>query len=106
MDVMDDHVVQAGRSVTVRSVAEFHASLLSVFGQGRGDVVLDLSDLGELDLSFIQIVEATRKQFAGAGRGVRLLHPADGPVAALLARAGFDTSLDAIDFWFHGELQA
>lgn len=106
MGVMDDHVMHVGHTVTMRSVAEFHASLLSAFDQGRSDIVLDLSDLGELDLSFVQIVEAARKQIVGAGRGIRLLRPAAGPVAALLMRAGFDTDPDAIDFWFHGDLSA
>jgi anti-anti-sigma regulatory factor len=100
---MGGHVVEVGNSITVRSAASFQSQLLSIFQEG-GDVALDLESLAELDLSFVQIVEAARKQFAGSGRDFGLLRPAEGAVAALLARAGFATDPDAIDFWFHGEL--
>jgi anti-anti-sigma regulatory factor len=102
---MGDHVVVVHSSITVRSAADFRDHLMSVF-EGDDDIVLDLDGLAELDLSFVQIVEAARKKLPGPGRDIRLLQPAHGPVAALLARAGFATDPDAIAFWFHGELPA
>ncbi len=100
---MGSHVVEVRSSVTVRSAAEFRSDLLSALDEG-GDVVLNLSGLDEFDLSFVQLVEAARRQLAGSGRDIRLQHPADGPVAALLRRAGFASDPGAIGFWFHGDL--
>lgn len=96
-------VVGVRSSVTIRSVVEFSRDLLSALDEG-GDVVLDLAGLDELDLSFVQAVEAARRQMRDSGRDIRLLRPAEGPLVALLERAGFITDPDAIGFWFHGDL--
>ncbi|MDF0546717.1 STAS domain-containing protein [Sphingobium sp. H39-3-25] len=97
-------------AVTVRTVSGFWSELCGVCAAGR-DVVLDLSGLEEADLSFVQLVQAARAHVAGAGVGdaggsgaLRLAAPAQGAVAALLARAGFAADPADIDFWFHGAL--
>lgn len=105
--------------VTVRTVSGFWAELCGACAAG-GDVTLDLSDVAEADLSFVQLVQAARAHVAGgnggsaahagansatAGTGaLRLAAPAQGPVAALLVRAGFAADPADIDFWFHGAL--
>lgn len=73
--------------------------------KAEGAIVLDVGDVVDADLSFVQIVLALRAFATDAGRQVRLRSPAPAPVAALLERAGFlaaPTSQD-LDFWFHGE---
>ena len=89
----------------MRSAAEFGRHLLTVFEEGQ-DVTLDLANLAEVDLSFIQLVCAAREQLARDGRALRLTAPAPEPVAALLERAGFLTDPTPADteFWFHGDL--
>jgi hypothetical protein len=102
---MGSHVIAVPKSVTVRTADDFKTSLIDFFAEG-GDVVLDLAATSEVDLSFVQIVEAARVHLAGDGRQLRLARSADGAVAALLGRAGFLTDPDpaAADFWFHGDL--
>jgi len=52
------------------------------------DLLIDCSAATEVDLSFIQLVLAARLSAARRGGRVRLLYPADGPLAATLLAAG------------------
>ncbi|WP_243652716.1 STAS domain-containing protein [Novosphingobium sp. PhB165] len=98
-------VVTVSNTVTVRSAHLFSENLLDLFSAEQ-DVDLDLSELVEVDLAFVEIVYSAREQWARAGRDLRLAQPAEGAVAALLGRAGFLTNLTPrdLEFWFHGEL--
>ncbi|MBO9499111.1 MAG: STAS domain-containing protein [Novosphingobium sp.] len=97
-------VVEAPNSVTVRSAREFIAGVQDVCASGE-DVLMDCTALGEVDLSFLQIVIAARAQLEDAGASLRLAAPAGEALTALLDRAGFLTALTPadLDFWFHGE---
>ncbi|MPS70622.1 STAS domain-containing protein [Novosphingobium aerophilum] len=98
-------VVAVPGSVTVRSAHQFRQDILAGFDAGQ-DLDLDLSSLVEVDLAFLEIVYSARDHWMRAGRELRLAHPAGGPVAALLERAGFltDPTPQDLEFWFHGEL--
>lgn len=98
-------VVAVPGSITVRSAHSFAQELVALF-QDDQDPDLDLSDLAEVDLAFLEIVYAARDQWARADRELRLAQPAEGPVVALLERAGFltDPTPNDIEFWFHGDL--
>lgn len=67
---------------------------------------LDVTEITEVDLAFIEIIYAAREQWSRAGRELRLSQPAGEPVVALLRRAGFLTepTPQDIEFWFHGDL--
>jgi hypothetical protein len=95
-------VIEVPNSVTVRSVADFGQHLSSALAE-QDEIVLDTDAVTELDLSFVQIVQAARGE---DGKTVRLARPANAAVAALLERAGFltDPSDMDVDFWFHGDL--
>jgi hypothetical protein len=99
---MSTSVIEVPSSVTVRSVADFGQYLSSTLAE-HDEIVLDTDAMAELDLSFVQLVQAARME---DGKTVRLARPANEAVTALLRRAGFLTEpLDAdLDFWFHGEL--
>ncbi len=70
-----------------------------------GPIVIDIAELTDADLSFVQSIIALRIAAAAAGREVRLRSPAPAPVVALLDRAGFlaAPAPQDLDFWFHGE---
>lgn len=97
--------ISCGTSVTLRSVEALRETLLDGFAE-QSAVDLDVSALEEVDLSFVQLVEAARVHASRENATIRLVSPANPALAALLARAGFLTqpSADDIDFWFHGEL--
>jgi hypothetical protein len=99
---MSTSVLEVPNSVTVRSVADFHQHLSATLA-GHDEIVLDMDAVVELDLSFVQLVQAAR---AEEGKTVRLARPANEAVTALLRRAGFLTDPADADthFWFHGDL--
>jgi hypothetical protein len=102
-DASPDFLLNAPPSVTVRTVAAFVSDLRDACNMHH-TVVLDIGAVAEADLSLVQAVQATRTHLDGEGGVLRLARPAGGVVAALLARAGFTSDPDHIDFWFHGEL--
>lgn len=73
--------------------------------EGSGPITIDIQNVSEADLSFIQVIHALRGAAGQSGRAVRLRAPAPAPVVALLERAGFlaAPAADDLDFWFHGE---
>lgn len=97
-------VVDSSPSSTVRTAASFRQSLLDAF-EADDQVELDVGELVELDLSFLQLVHAAREWARRSGKSLRLRAPAPAPVAALLERAGFlaAPASDDLEFWFHGE---
>lgn len=99
---MSTSLIEVPSSVTVRSVAEFGRHLTSTLVE-HDEIVLDMDAVDEIDLSFVQLVQAAR---GDAGKTVRLARPANEAVTALLRRAGFltDPSDADVDFWFHGDL--
>jgi hypothetical protein len=99
---MSTSVIEVPNSVTVRSVADFGRYLSSALAE-HDEIVLDTDAVAELDLSFVQLVQAARVE---DGKTIRLARPANTAVAALLERAGFltDPSDADVDFWFHGDL--
>lgn len=98
-------VIEAPGSVTVRNAGDFAGALLNAVQSG-GDIDIDLSELAEVDLSFVQLVLAARTHLEGEGARLGLVQPAVPALAALLDRAGFlgDPQPADIDFWFHGVL--
>lgn len=93
-------------SITVRSIVDFQRTLMSALESGE-NVQLDMANVVELDLSFIQLMHAARAYATQRGGCLGLAHPAGANVAALLDRAGFLTAPQPadLDFWFHGDHQ-
>jgi anti-anti-sigma regulatory factor len=91
-------------SAVMRGAADFRQQCIDVLA-GEGAIYIDITDVTDADLSFVQTVCALRAAAADAGREVRLRSPAPAPVAALLERAGFLAAATPqdLDFWFHGE---
>lgn len=91
-------------SAAMRNAVDLRQQCIDALAE-EGVINIDVADVTEADLSFIQILHALRAAAAAAGRAVRLRTPAPAPVAALLERAGFLAAAipQDLDFWFHGE---
>lgn len=99
-------IVSLGECANIRAIEGIRTALLEAF-QIHDDLELDVSQVAEADLSFLQLVEAARKFAVAENKHLRLAAPAAAPLAFLLERAGFlaDDNSDAHDFWLKGDVQ-
>ena len=86
----------AGTCDTLREALAHHAA-----------VSIDCRDATDIDLSFIQLLVAARSSAQQASRTVSLAENPDGPLFAVLSRAGLRSANLALpgaddDFWFEG----
>lgn len=97
-------VVDLSGSLVVRTAKAVHEAVLAGLKQ-PGTLELNISDVTEADLSFVQIVEAARRSAADAGREIRLSKPADGALRDVLDLGGFLAPADAdrLAFWTHAK---
>lgn len=67
---------------------------------------LDVSALSEVDLTFVQLIEAARRAAADRGRTIRLRAPAQGALLQVLQRGGFldPEDQERSDFWLQGTI--
>jgi len=88
-----------GTCVTTRTVAEFAGRLAAL--QVEDDVLIDVSELDEVDLTFIQLIDAHRNDRAGTGRALALSARGHEPITLLLSRCGYLEGADQsdIEFW-------
>ena len=98
-------VISLETSATLRGIDALREQLLETFAE-HSSVELDASELAEIDLSFLQLMEAARAHAAHEDKTIRLTRPANPALKALLERAGFLTAptTDDLEFWFHGDL--
>lgn len=96
--------LQFGSSATLRDAAALRQQCIDALEESE-PIIIDIQNILEADLSFIQVIYALRAAAGQSGRAVRLRAPAPAPVTALLERAGFlaAPAADDLDFWFHGE---
>ncbi|MBV1688138.1 STAS domain-containing protein [Novosphingobium sp. G106] len=92
-----------GSSVTTRTVAEFAARLGDSAPADR--VVIDVSELEDVDLTFVQTVDVYRAELAEASRVLALSTQANPNITSLLARCGYREGADPSDleFWIGEE---
>ena len=67
--------------------------------------ILDIDEEAQVDLSFVQLVTAARKQAESRGVQLLLSRPAAGDLYDVLKRGGFldEMTPDAAHFWLHQE---
>ncbi|WP_297509132.1 STAS domain-containing protein [uncultured Caulobacter sp.] len=89
--------------VTVANIAVAYDRICSVF-ECDGDVEIDVDELGEADLTFVQLLESARRAAAEEGRRLDLSRPAHGALLQVLQRGGFldPEDRDRSEFWLHG----
>ena len=102
---MTSTITVVAAKVTTRTICDFADQIGAAFAADPV-VTLDISDVADVDLSFVQLVEAARRKATEPGHALTLDRPANAAVTALLHRAGFLTAPTPadIDFWFHGAL--
>lgn len=100
MPVQEKREVQlrVADQANVRNIDEIHARLLDAYRNSDG-VVLDLSDLADVDLTFVQLIEAARRTAAADGKAIALAAPAMGVLLDTLERGGFLRSKQDNAFW-------
>lgn len=98
-------IITVPSAVTLSSVAAFAQDIWHHLSRQDG-ITLNLENLVEADLSFIQVVCAARDHARDQDTTIRLAQPASAAVKALLGRAGFldAPSRDDLEFWFDGEV--
>ncbi|WP_092751591.1 STAS domain-containing protein [Rhizobium aethiopicum] len=91
--------------LSIRYVSEIYCRISDEFHR-RDTVIISIPEGAEADLSFIQLIESSRRQAKANGKTFRLSSPASGSVLKVLERAGFIESFDKEDknFWLHKEV--
>lgn len=99
-------VIGLDESANIRVIEGIHAALVEKF-QVHENLELDLSQVKDADVSFLQLIEAARRFSSANGKRFRLTVPASLPITALLQRAGFlaDDNANTREFWLEGGVQ-
>lgn len=90
-------IVQAGPQATLAAMDEFHRAITD--GLATQSVVVDLGQVQEADVSFVQLLLAAEAAARLEGKTVALAAPANEVVRAVLERGGFLTDRDSRRFW-------
>jgi hypothetical protein len=91
-------------SLFIRGITSVHESLLAALKDNKA-ITLDIPDDAQADLSFIQLIEASRLYARTEGKYITLTKPASPGVLKTLRRGGFLTTMDEASrlFWLHGK---
>ena len=93
-------VVDLSGELTIRTVTATHAELSAALE--AHDAVTACVDAGAtVDLTFVQLIESTRRTATDAGRAFALAGPAEGGLLETLRRGGFVESAGQRAFWLH-----
>jgi anti-anti-sigma regulatory factor len=92
--------------LTVSNIVQARDELGAVLQQD-GPVVVDIDGVGEIDLTFVQLLESARRKAVETGRELKLHHSADGAVLEVLRRGGFldNENSERAQFWLQGAAQ-
>ena len=91
--------------LSIRNASEVYAKVIGQF-RDNNTITLSLPENAEADLSFLQLIEAARRQAKAAGKTFTLSAPVGGSLLKVLERAGFMEAFDQEDkkFWLHKEV--
>lgn len=92
------------QALSIRSIASAHTLLLEGL-ENTDTLVIEVPKDADADLSFVQLMEASRKFAAQNSKTITLKEPADGQVLQTLRRGGFLSRMDDASrrFWLHGK---
>jgi anti-anti-sigma regulatory factor len=74
-------------AIDVRSIEEAFAKIKHAYGPAGLEI--DLAEVTDIDLTFVQLIESARRSAAESGTALRLAAPASGFVLETLQRGGF-----------------
>ena len=91
-------------ALTIKTIVSVQELILD-FLNNNPATVLDIDGAAQVDLSFVQLVTAARKQAEAKAGRVLLARPASGDLYDVLKRGGFldEMTPDAAHFWLHQE---
>lgn len=91
--------------LNIRHAAEIYSKIADQL-HNVDTVVVSVPEGAEADLSFVQLMESSRRQANAEGKTFKLLSPASGSLLNVLERAGFIETFDKEDlkFWLHKEV--
>ena len=91
-------------TLTIKSIVAVQ-ELVWDFLKTNSTTVLDIDAAAQVDLSFVQLVTAARKQAEARAGRILLARPATGDLYDVLKRGGFldERTPDAAQFWLHQE---
>jgi hypothetical protein len=89
-------------NLTVRAITSAREDLLTFMDAHEAGTIA-LADDVQVDISFIQMIEAARIHAGTAGKSIALAQPATGALLETLRRGGFLEGMSADDakFWLH-----
>lgn len=105
-NIKEDYL-ELSPNLTVRAATAIRQEMLEFIGKNASTTIA-LADDCQVDLSFIQLVEAARIYAGTAGKNIALAAPASGALFDVLKRGGILEGMSADDakFWLHqGGLQ-
>ena len=103
----NDACLRLPENLTVRAILPVREEMLE-FIDSHAAATIELADDVQVDISFIQMVEAARVYAGTAGKPITLAQPASGALLETLRRSGFleGMSDDDAKFWLHqGKIQ-
>lgn len=88
---------------TIRNATDIHKDLLDFIGNNER-ISLEIAENADVDVSFVQLIEAARNYAAGRGKSLALSHPASDRLLDVLERAGLldDPKSATSSFWLNG----
>lgn len=91
-------------ALTIKNILAVQELILDFLNKNTS-AVLDIDEEAQVDLSFVQLITAARKQAEMKAGRVLLARPAAGDLYDVLKRGGFldDMTPDAAHFWLHQE---
>jgi ABC-type transporter Mla MlaB component len=93
-------VVGIAGPADIRTIAECHGRLLEAMNRNRA-VRVDLAQLAEADLTFVQLIESARRFAICAGMTISLSASAGTDLCEILQRGGFLGAAESRAFWLH-----
>jgi anti-anti-sigma regulatory factor len=106
LSVVESKSISFTGEVTISNIGQAHEQLGALLRE-REAVIIDVEDLTETDLTFVQLLESARRKASEIGVGFSLNQPAAGSLLEVLRRGGFldDATSDRATFWLQGAAQ-
>lgn len=103
-DETTNDTLKMPQALSIRSIALAHGLLLDRL-KDTDRLVVEVPKDADADLSFVQLMEASRNFAAQNNKTITLKEPADGQVLQTLRRGGFLSRMDEASrqFWLHGK---
>ena len=106
MSISEYRTLRVSRDATISEIDQTYRELRDALREEQ-PVLLDIDALTEIDLTFVQLIEAARCKASETGRDLMLRYPATGALLEVLRRGGFldDETSERAKFWLQGAAQ-